>query len=93
MYQLKRGIKKYREELGKKATEGVEFTTVSELSAVMGYSKTYFKKQWLSPLTMLPPNLYSVDEFAEAWAKGTIPVNKGSRGNKALAKEGSHENE
>lgn len=91
IYQIKRGIKQYREERGKSCTDGQEFSTVTELAAVMGYSNTYFKKQWLEPLPILPPNLYSIDDFVDAWVKGDIPLNKKSRGNKAFNKEGSHD--
>lgn len=92
MYQLKRGIKQYREERGKAGSMSQEFATVTELAAVMGYdSIPYFKRQWTNQLIMLPPNIYSVDDFAEAWVKGDIPVNKKSRGR--FKKEGSYENE
>jgi hypothetical protein len=69
--------------------ENQGFATASQLRAVVGGygSARYFKEQWLAPLEVLPPGLYSIDDFAEAWVSGIIPTHKERRGRKVKEAE------
>jgi hypothetical protein len=82
---IKRGLKQKAEEDNKEASESQEFATCTQLKFVFGYkSDRRFKEQFLSPLEVIPPNLYAVDDLADAMSRGIVPVKQGRRGRSSL---------
>lgn len=85
MNQVKRGLKEQAAAEGRKAFEGQEFATATQLAPVFGYSTRsgYFKKQWLEPLTPIGDR-YCIEDMADAYIQGLIPVYTGKRGKREV---------
>ena len=81
MNKIKRGLREQAQERNEPVFVGQEFATISQLAPVFGYSTKsgYFKKQWLEPIEPVGDR-YCIEDIADAYIQGIVPVNKGRRG-------------